>query len=212
TQKPDVGQQLQLQAQGTLFSGSAIGRLAWCPVSTGLEASIAQSVKPALGHFQNLTRLCQVSQHLTGVIIDHRGAHGHLQSDIRTLCTGTVTAHAVLAIFCPVAALVPIVDQSVDAFIRHQKHRAAITAIAPTGAAHRNELLAAKSQAAVSALAGLHVNLGFINKFHGVFLPEDPASALPHAGPNTAAKYISEPLNQKRVQQTKKAPKPELFS
>src|SRR5690606_40787666 len=91
----------------------------------------------ALGDLQDLPRLGQITQHLTGVVINHRGSNRHLQGDIRTLGPGAVTPHTVLSAFRPIATLIAVIDQGVDAVIRHQKYRAAIPAISPAGPPHR---------------------------------------------------------------------------
>src|SRR5262245_60075009 len=49
----------------------------------------------------------------------------------------------------------------------HQDHIAAAAAIAAARPAPRDELLAAERKAAVTAIAGLHQNSGFIEKQHG---------------------------------------------
>ena len=47
-----------------------------------------------------------------------------------------------------------------------QIHASAESAVAPVGAAEGHELLAPKADTAAPAVAGLHLDLGFVDEFH----------------------------------------------
>jgi hypothetical protein len=59
------------------------------------------------------------------------------------------------------------VDQRVEAVHRLDHHIAALAAVAARGAAELDEFLTPERDAAVAAGAGLHINLGFVEEFHG---------------------------------------------
>ena len=59
------------------------------------------------------------------------------------------------------------IDQRVEVLVGDQPDAAAVAAIATVRAAERNEFLATEAHAAVAAVAGLYVDLGFVDEFHG---------------------------------------------
>ena len=63
--------------------------------------------------------------------------------------------------------LVAVVDQRVQPIDGFHDHVAAFAAIAAAGAAEFDELLAPERHAAVAAGAGLDIDLGFVEEFHG---------------------------------------------
>src|SRR6188768_3235207 len=63
---------------------------------------------------------------------------------------------------------VAIVDQRVQPVDAFQDHVAAAPAVAAVRAPELDELLAAKAQAAVPAVAGAEVDLGLVEEFHGL--------------------------------------------
>jgi hypothetical protein len=58
------------------------------------------------------------------------------------------------------------VDQGIQAAHAFEHHVAAAAAIAAIGPTIFDELLASERHAAVAAVAGAHINLGFIEEFH----------------------------------------------
>jgi hypothetical protein len=60
-----------------------------------------------------------------------------------------------------------VVDQRVDVAVGHRPDAAAAAAVAARRAAARHELLAPERGAAVAALAGVHLDLRFVDEFHG---------------------------------------------
>src|SRR6185312_11285578 len=74
---------------------------------------------------------------------------------------------AVLAALRLEVTLVPEIDQRVQAFIGREPHAAAVAAVTTVGSPERNELLATEAGTAVPAVAGLHLDDGFVDKLHG---------------------------------------------
>src|SRR5258706_10717883 len=61
-------------------------------------------------------------------------------------------------------AIVAVTQQSIVVRIRFEVNAAAMAAVTSSGSATRHKFLAPKCDATVSAIAGLHVDFGFINK------------------------------------------------
>ena len=66
-----------------------------------------------------------------------------------------------------VDALEAIIDQRVDVAVRQRVDASAATAITAVGAAARHELLTAKAGDTIAALAGVDLDHGFVDEFHG---------------------------------------------
>ena len=70
--------------------------------------------------------------------------------------------------FCPlIGARDAKVRERVHALDRLQVDAAAEAAVAAVGAAERHEFLAPEAHAAAAAVAGLHLDFGFVDEFHG---------------------------------------------
>jgi hypothetical protein len=101
------------------------------------------------------------------VFVENLRAERYLEHDVFAARAVAVGAHAVAALLRLEVLLVAVVDQGVEpvrdldddiAAARHCRRRAA----------EFDELLAAKCHAAVTAVAGADVDLGFVEKFHRV--------------------------------------------
>ena len=91
-----------------------------------------------------------------------------MQHDVVAVGAVAVLAHAVAAVLGLEVLLVAIVDQRVEAVDRFDDHVAAAAAVAAVRPAELDELLAPERHAAVPAVAGADIDLGLIEKFHGV--------------------------------------------
>ena len=83
--------------------------------------------------------------------------------------TGAVVAAAALAVLAPIGARYAKVSQRVHALDSFQVNAAAKTPVAAVRAAEGHGLFAAKTHTTAAAVAGLNLELGFIDKFHGDF-------------------------------------------
>ncbi len=83
--------------------------------------------------------------------------------------TGAVIAAAALAVLALVGARNAKVGQRVHALDGFQVNAAAKTAVAAVGAAEGHEFFAPETHAAAAAVAGLHLEFGFIDEFHDGF-------------------------------------------
>jgi hypothetical protein len=88
-------------------------------------------------------------------------------------------AHAVLAALGAKRTLMAEIDQGIEIFVGFQPNAAAIAAIAAIGAAERDEFFASKTDAAVAAIPGEHLDFGFVDEFHDAIV-----SAICEVGEN----------------------------
>jgi hypothetical protein len=108
----------------------------------------------------------QFGKHLVGFrVLDDR-AHRHAQHDVGGRGAVLVGAAAALTVARLVPACVAEVDQRVQVAVAHGKDTATAAAVATVRATEGNELFAAKAHAAIAAIAGHHVDGGFVNEFH----------------------------------------------
>ncbi len=136
-------------------------------MGAGGKVLVAAPAAAALGDHDALVRLLKVVHQLARLRIVERCAHRNLQRDRAAIQPGAVRAHAVLAALRLVLRVIAEVNQRVVPLARLHDHVAAAAAVAARGPPARHELLAPEGHAAVAAVAGLHANLGFIDK-HGV--------------------------------------------
>ena len=135
------------------------------------EVLIAAPAAPALRDQDALARLGQIGDLFARVLIDDDGADGHSQNHVRAGVPGTIRAFAVAAAVGFEFAIVAVAQQRVVVRIRFEVDAAAMAAVAARRSAARHEFFAAKRDAAVSAVAGLHVDFGFVNEHHGSLPP-----------------------------------------
>ena len=108
----------------------------------------------------------QVGDHFVAGGIDDDGADRHAQHDVLARLAVAIRGAAVLAALGEEFARVAVVDQGVDVAVGDHDHAAALAAIATVRAALGDVFLAAERNHAVAAVAGGHVDLGFVDEFH----------------------------------------------
>ena len=128
---------------------------------------VAEAAVTAFGQQALFAVLQQFHHHFAGFEVADDGAHGHAQGDVRAGRAELVGATALLAVARFVAAGIAVVDQGVDVAIGHDIDVTASPAIAAVGAAEGDEFLATEADATAAAVAGGHIDGGFINEFHG---------------------------------------------
>ncbi len=102
------------------------------------------------------------------VLVEYLRSDRHLEHDRLAVGAMAVLAHTIGALLGLEVLLIAIVDQRIQSIDRFDDDVAAATAIAAARSAELDILLAAKRHAAVAAVAGADIDLGFIEKFHGV--------------------------------------------
>ncbi len=111
-----------------------------------------------------LARSGKIGDGLAGLVVEDERANGYLQDQVRAGVASAVGAFAVTSALGFKFAVVAVSEEGVVVRIGSQINAAAVAAIAARWTATRNKLLAAKSHAAVTAVAGLYEYFGFINK------------------------------------------------
>ncbi len=114
-QQTDIRHHLHLEAQvATLALGTRRGTPRR-PVGRGLEVNVAEPATTALGHEHHLPSLGHIGNHLEGVLVDHRGAHRHLDVQVLAGAPAHLPALPRLAVLSLVEALVLEVDEGIQA-------------------------------------------------------------------------------------------------
>ena len=148
------------------FSGRTLRNLARRSIDTTFEARIAQTTMPAVSNFQSLPFIGQIADQFAGIdIVDHSTA-GYIYVQIFARFPGLVSPGSGLAAFGAKSPLHPEIDQRVDRLVGNHEYIAAMSTIAAIRTALGNKLLPQKTQAAVTAVAGLDSNSCFIDEFH----------------------------------------------
>lgn len=152
---------LELEDDIVLVSRSAQKRETGRLALRRRQCGIAESAVPALRHDESLAGLDHVDQDLAGRIPDH-GADGNGKLEILAHEPCAVVAHAGPAVAGAAVRRMVVREKRSRLGVGDEHDVAAVTAVAPVGAAERLELLAVHRDTAVAALARTQV------KRHGV--------------------------------------------
>jgi hypothetical protein len=127
---------------------------------------VAAAPPPPLRNEHAFAGVREVRETLASGGIHHDRAHGDIEDHVIAGFAGALRAFAVAPAIRAEEAIEAVAQQSVLMLGGDEPDAAAISAVAAGRAAARNILLAAERDAAVSAVAGLHYDFGFVNK-HG---------------------------------------------
>ena len=166
TEQTDIGQHLELKANGAVLTGFARRALTWRTIDTRLKVQVAQAALAACGQQLLVAVVRQVGNGFAGGFVHNQRAHGHAQHDVFTARTETVGTAAVFTVGSKEFARIAIVHQGVDVAVGYRPHAAAAAAVAAVWTALGNEFFAAKARNAIAAFAALNFNAGFVNEFH----------------------------------------------
>ena len=159
-----VGQELELDRETPLLARKArLGEPRGLSRRCG-EVLVAPAAVSAADQEHALARGDEVGELLAAVGVRHDRAERQVDLDVLARLAVAVRAHAVLAALGAEAVLVPQVVESVVGGVGDRPDGSAVAAVAAGGAAARDELLAAKSDAAVAAVARLDVDLGGVDE------------------------------------------------
>src|SRR5665213_385220 len=131
---------------------------------------IAETAVAALGQRDAIADLGEIGDQCLLVLIENLGADGDLEHHV--VATGAVHVLALAGHARPRLEVlgIAVVDQGVEAVDRLDHNVAAAAAVATARAAMLDELLAPECDAAVAAVAGADIDLGFVEKFHGLYI------------------------------------------
>ena len=163
-----IRDQFQPQPDPALLAGLAGIGVARRAVGRRFEMRIAEAAIAALGEHEFLAELGEVVDQRLAILVEHLRADRHLQHDRLAVGAMAVLAHAVLALLRLEVLLVAVVDQRVQPVDDLDDDVAAAAAIAAGGPAELDEFFAAERHAAVAAVAGADIDLGFVEEFHEV--------------------------------------------
>ena len=138
----------------------------------------------------------QVAQLLAGGKIRHHRAHRNGDVDVIAAVTRAIVAAAALAVLTPVGSGDAKVRERVHPLDRLQVDAAAESAVAAVGSSEGHELLAPETHAAAAAVAGLNLELGFVDELHGMGAAKTKKGsrfALPPSRCLAAASAIARP-------------------
>ena len=173
----DVGEQFQHEDEVAFFTRLAFfgftGRL-----MPGLgEMLVAAPTTPAVNEDDALSGLGEIGEALAGLLVGNDGAHGDEENHIVAGMAAALGAFAVASAIGAKFAIEAITQQSVIVLVGFEHNAAAMAAIAAGRAAAWHVFFATEGDAAVSSVAALHVDFGFINE-HGVCLSGDRSSPV----------------------------------
>mmetsp|Transcript_15697 Transcript_15697/g.32552 ORF Transcript_15697/g.32552 Transcript_15697/m.32552 type:complete len:380 (-) Transcript_15697:150-1289(-) len=175
-QKPDVGDEPQLDREPPL--GSRFGPLGQlrCGVAVRLEGGVAPAPAPTPRYQHRLSVFFQLARQFLGVQLadDRSGGDGH--DDVFPLLAVLSLSEAVPGFSRSDVDAVPQRGQGIDTLVAHQVDGSAPPAVSTVGPAHRLALFAPEGNAAVSSVSAGDVNASSVEKLpflvvlHGVLL------------------------------------------
>src|SRR5260370_12200938 len=160
--QPEVCRQLQVEAQPPLLARPPWFMLRGRLMGGSGEAGIPAASPASASYEEAVAGRREVVQFFTGVgVIDDR-AYRRQNIDRFAFMTGAIAAFAMPASLGLVLGIEAEVQQSVLVWTCDQENIAAAAAIAAAGSAARDKFFAAKSQAAVAAIACFDVDTAFV--------------------------------------------------
>ena len=161
-----IGDQLQPQPDRHFDRGLTGIGVAWRAVGRGLEMRVAEAAIAALRQQHLVAELVEIGEQGLAVFLIDLGADRHLQDQVLAVGAVAVLAHAIAAALRLVVLQIAVIDQGIEPVHRARDHVATVPAVAAIGPAELDEFFAPERDAAVSAGAGLDVDLGFVEEFH----------------------------------------------
>src|SRR5215471_5658291 len=160
----NIGQQLQLQSQDTLFSGFAIFKLSGRLMGAGGEVLVSASSPTALSHDQTLIRLREIVQLFASLLVVNNSSDRNFEDNTLAVTSGAVGALSMATALGSVFGIKAEVNQGVVAFTGLHDHIATATTVPAGRAAARDELLPAEGHTPVASATSFHPNYCFIDK------------------------------------------------
>jgi len=161
-----IGNQLEPELDGEFGPGLTGVGMTRCAVGRSFEMSVAEAAIAAMRERDGLTDGGEIGEKRDPVFLVDLRADRQFERDIVAVGAMPVLAHPGAPIAGGEVLLVAVVDQRIEPIDRLRDHVPALAAIAAIGAAEFDELLAPERDAAVAAVAGADINLGFVEKFH----------------------------------------------
>ena len=161
-----VGDQLEAEPHPEFLARLTGVRATRRPIGRGFEGGVAQSPATAAGKQGLLADLSQVGEQEVAVVIEDLRPGRNLDHQGFAAGAGPVPTHTVGTAPRLEMLTVAEVDQGVEPLNGLHHHIAAFATVAAVRATEFHILLTAERAGAVSAIAGLNVDLGLVEKFH----------------------------------------------
>src|SRR5579862_4342572 len=162
-----IGDQLQPQPDSDLGAGLAGIGVARRAVGRAFATRIAETAVAAMRQHDALAEFSQIREQRLAIFFVNLRTDRHFEHHVGAVGAMAILAHAAAAVLGHEMLLVAVVDQRVEAVDRLRHHVAAIAAVTAIRPAIFDEFFAPERHAAVAAVAGANVNLGFVEEFHG---------------------------------------------
>src|SRR5215207_5882901 len=156
-----VGDQLQSQPDGSLLTrlpGIGVARRA---IARALEMRVAEAAVAAVREHHLLADFGEIGEQCLAILLIDLRAGRHAQHGIAAARAMAILAHAAAAALGLEVLLETVIDQRVEAVNRARDHVAALAAVTAVWPAELDEFFTTERHAAVPAVAGTNVNLGF---------------------------------------------------
>ena len=170
----DVGHQPELQLQPALLAVFALLGEARCPPLVRQELGVAAPASPTGSREPAVAVVDEFGEHVTGVHVEHDGAHRH--GDLERLAPATVhvLALAVHPIIRPTVRVVAEREERRHVVIGDQPDVAAVAAITAVRSAHRLGTFTAEADAARAAITTSDVQLALVDELRHFFEANAP--------------------------------------
>jgi hypothetical protein len=106
----------------------------------------------------------EVMQNFAGAVVMNHGSDGDFDLEVLAVAASLVAALAVLSAVRPKEMIEAEFEKRVFLWIGNQEDAAAVAAIAAARPAPGHKLLAPERDTAMTAVAGLHRDFGFVNE------------------------------------------------
>jgi hypothetical protein len=148
-------------------------------VGRRLVAGIAAPAHAAFQQHDALPFICEIGENRFLVLGQDLRADRHFYHQVVRALAGAVLAHAVTAALRLEVLCVAKIDQGVEAGNRLEHDVPALAAVAAVRTAILDEFLSPEADRAGAAGAGLHVDLGLVEKMHNPFLKRQVLHSQP---------------------------------
>src|SRR5581483_9193219 len=137
-----------------------------CTVGGGFKMRIAETAIAAMREHDAFARFGQVGKQRFAVLFVNLRADRDLEHSVGAVGAVAILAHSAAAVFGEEMLLIPVINQRVEAGNGLGDNVSAPATVAAVRSAKLDKLFAPKRYAAVSAVAGADIDLGFIKEFH----------------------------------------------
>lgn len=137
----------------------------WGLVSWSGEVLVATTAATAFGDHKLLAVLGEIVEEFASVPVVNNGTDGNLDDMVFARFAGFVRTFAVATALGGMFGIHAQVKESVVVSAAFKNDVAAVTAIAAAGTATRDEFLAPECRTAVTAVAAIDVDFGFVDEF-----------------------------------------------